>query len=224
MQRYSLGSDFNRRDWQENQIQSTSRREWLPLVVFTCVWCVALGGMIMQSYQDWVQQLPDRPAIFLLLIFPAVTLILIVHCIRTTLHHFRFGDQTLTLDPFPAYVGRKVGGMITLKRGDPNDQIASFTLSCFEISRNETNEGEGEQRSLLWQESSTVSPIPSADGMLLRFRFAVPDHLPGTDTHFDRKAQADAHIEWQVDLHVPRRGFDISRRFTIPVLNPILRR
>jgi hypothetical protein len=86
------------------------------------------------------------------------------------------------------------------------------TLGCLYSYETGSGEDRSRQERVDWQDSGYARVEPTAQGMRLRFRFAVPAGLRASE-----EERGDEYNFWRLSIKAELPGGDLNRSFTIPV-------
>ncbi|MDD2927111.1 hypothetical protein, partial [Rhodoferax sp.] len=104
-----------------------------------------------------------------------------------------------------------VGGEIELHVPYEPALVCEASLSCLYSYETGSGDDSTRQERVVWQDSGYAQVERTAQGMRLRFRFAVPAGLhPSEDGNGN-------HYFWRLSVKAPLPGSDLNRSFTIPV-------
>ena len=145
------------------------------------------------------------------LLFPLIGLWLAYHAVLKTLEWRRFGRLYLDLDPFPGSLGGDVGGRLELPIVSHGDARFDVTLSCVHSRVSGHGNNRSRHEAVIWRGKAAVAGEPGISGTRVRFRFAVPNHLPQSEP------VSDNYHYWAVHLRAVLPGVDLDRAFEVPV-------
>ncbi len=151
--------------------------------------------------------------VLLALLFPLAGLWLLHVAVLKTLEWRRFGCLYLDLDPFPGSLGGDAGGVVELAEPYSKNIRFDITLSCVHAWVLGHGSDRRRHEKVLWRGRAGVPGEPGMRGTRVRFRFAVPEHLPQSEPVSD-----DYHY-WAVHLMADLSGVDLDRTFEIPVFH-----
>lgn len=191
--------------WRDNRIRSGGKALLWFLWVFGILWLLFMIPMWMNA-----ERLLDKglPVALLPYLLPLIGLLVLVQAVIRTLRWHRFGDATLSLDPFPGECDGKVAGRIEvpLAPGEP----VQVRLSCIHVYWRRTGNKRERREEILWQDSRQVQAHPGPRGAVVAFAFRPDPGLPPSSSGRE-------HHKWVVDVRAKLAGPDLEHRFTIPV-------
>jgi len=164
----------------------------------------------------WPQLLSHRePKVYFILIFPAISLVILVAAIRATIRRQRFGKgyfEFATLDFEP---GHAVRGNIHARLYTSIPHGIDLRLRC--IHRVVTSSGKNTTTNdvTLWEDERNVPAEALINGpaeSLIPVEFNLPDSA--YDTHSDNPFN---QVFWQLRVSADVPGVDYADEFTIPV-------
>lgn len=197
-----------RPEWADNQIRSSARGGMYTIWFFAVIWnALSLPATFMMP-DVWRK---EGALALIILLFPLVGMGMLYWALKLTREWRRFGNTPLIMDPFPGAIGGDVGGEIELNVPYEPALVCEATLSC--LYSQQTGSGDDQTRRELveWQDSGYAQVERTAQGMRLRFRFAVPaGQRPSEEESGD-------YYFWRLSIKAELPGGDLNRSFTIPV-------
>ena len=196
--------------WQENGIRSESRRGTIVMWGFAVLWN-AISSPLLFQFEEELEK--GNYAIIIGLLFPMVGIYLLYKAVAMTLEYQRYGVIKLMMDPFPGSIGGHIGGTLTVKT--PNDDNADYRIGVECVYSYVSGSGDSRSRSerIRWAEEGSASVRKVTEGVLLSFRFNVPEDLPEADAE-----QTDDYYFWRLHLHADVPGVNLDRKYNIPVV------
>jgi hypothetical protein len=197
-----------RPEWADNRIRSSARGGMYAIWFFAIIWNAISLPMTFLMPNVWSS---EGALALIILLFPLVGVGMLYWALKLTREWRRFGNTPLTMDPFPGAIGGDVGGEIELQVPYEPALVCEVTLSC--IYSHETGSGDDSTRDerVEWQDSGYAQVERTAQGMRLRFRFAVPAELRASEE------ESGDHYFWRLSIKAEFPGSDLNRSFTIPV-------
>jgi hypothetical protein len=172
----------SRKGWEDARIKSDVGKGMAFFWGFAVVWN---GVSIPASLALPKELAQDNYPALLILLFPAVGLFLIYKAIQSTLEFRRFGRVLFTMDPFPGAIGGHVGGTIQVKNLDYRPareaQNLQVTLECVYSYVSGSGKNRSRREKIKWAERGQPKIENAIEGVNLKFRFDVPENLPGID-------------------------------------------
>ncbi len=197
------------KNWQHGRVTSTTRREmgamWLITLVLVGFSAPVIWFVLPQELGD------GNRAVLLVLLFPLVGLWTAYRAVLRTMEWRRFGRLYLDLDPFPGSLGGDAGGTVELPIVYRGNVRFDVSLSCVHSRVSGHGKNRSRHESVVWRGKAFVPGEPGVRGTRVRFRFAVPEQLPGSEPESD-----DYHY-WAVHLRADLPGVDLDRTFEVPV-------
>ncbi len=198
---------LKRKDWAVGRMATTLKKPVLLLWIFAIFWCGASGGIILS--------LPNghRPPI-VLLIFPVISLALILFVWRTTSTWRRFGQSSFEIAAVPTPVGGTLTGQIVIP-GNPRPEHGwHVALRCIKRSTTGPTNNLRTSEKILWQDEKWLKADlpqknPRATGIPVFFQ------LPGDKPESTPDTGDGTH--WRLEAWARLRGPDFSAAFEIPV-------
>ena len=199
-----------RNGWQENGIRSESRRGTLFMWGFAIFWNAISTPLLFQFGEELEK---GNYAILIGLLFPMVGIYLVYKAIGMTLEYQRYGVIELVMDPFPGSVGGHIGGTLTVKVRHDRDVDYRIGVECVYSYVSGSGDSRSRSERIRWSEEGSASVRKVAEGVLLSFRFNVPEDLPEADAE-----QTDDYYFWRLHLHADVPGVNLDRKYNIPVM------
>ena len=202
-----------RPDWAAGRVDDSSRATMWLAWVFAALWNLisAPSAVLALRSSAW----REKPAVLLVLLFPAVGVGLLVWAIRATLRYRRFGISRLELSTRPGVVGHSLAGTvratITLR---PTEGFQVALRCVHRVTTGARNRSTTE--TILWEEERRVAGQLSRDsagmGTAIPVAFAIP---PDAEPCDDR--DSDDRILWRLDVSAGVPGIDYASSFEVPV-------
>jgi len=145
--------------------------------------------------------------IWFVLLFPLVGLFLIGAAIHKTLDWRRFGQMTVTLEPYPGAIGGDVAGTIHLSTPLPAGSPIKVSLDCVRHYRH----GKNSSQNIVWQHNDLFEPLQSSRSTSVQFLFEVPANLPASSP------ADDSYHAWTLSVSAELPGVDLVRQVELPV-------
>ncbi len=195
-----------REDWASRRIMDGSRADMWSAWVFTALWnLVSVPGAIAGVHAALVEQ---NHAGWLVLLFPAVGIGLLMWAVRATLRFRRYGVSRLELATLPAVVGHSLEGVVRT----PSDlrPPSGFRVVLSGIRRVTTGSGRDRSTSetVFWQEERTVA----SGGAGVPVAFAIPADVAPTDPQ-----RGGDRTLWRLHISADTPGVDYAATFEVPV-------
>lgn len=200
---------LGQQEWASNQITCKAKNNIWFMWAFALFWNLVSLPATSAIPEEFAS---GNKLILIALMFPLVGIYLLVLAIKFTLSWRRFGQLTLTLDPYPGSIGGQVGGTLEVPVTYYSQQRFSVSLQC--VHSYETGSGKNRSRheNILWQASGLAHTQPSpTSGTLLAICFDVPADLPASEPH------SRNYRFWRLDLNADLPGIDLHRQFEVPV-------
>ena len=198
-----------RPEWADNRIRSSARSGMYAIWFFSIVWNAVSLPAIFIVPDVWRK---EGALALIILLFPLVGMGMIYWALKLTREWRRFGNTPLTLDPFPGAIGGDVGGEIELRVPYEPALACEVTLGSLYSYESGSGEDRSRQERVDWQDSGYAQVERTAQGMRLRFRFAVPAGLRASE-----EERGDDYNFWRLSIKAELPGGDLNRSFTIPV-------
>jgi hypothetical protein len=202
-----------RPDWAAGRVDDSSRATVGLAWIFAALWNLISVPSAVLALRSSAWR--EKPAVLLILLFPAVGVGILVWAIRATLRYRRFGVSLLDLSTRPGVVGHSLAGTVrattTLRPAD-GFQVA---LRC--IRRVTTGARDrSTTETILWEEERRVTGQVARDatgmGTMIPVAFAIPPDAQACD-----ESDSDNRILWRLEVSAGVPGIDYVASFEVPV-------
>jgi hypothetical protein len=203
-----------REDWASGRIEDSSRNATVGLWGFAILWSAVafpIAGVFFR--QEGFP--PRQAAMWLILLFPLVGLLLIWAAIRQTLARMKFGTSHLQLVTQPGVIGRQFRA--TLETNLKEVPADGMEVIISNIRRVTTGSGKSSSTSenVIWQETTTLSASRLSlgmNGVTVPLSFNIPLDAEPCDDSNSRNC-----VLWRVEVSAQLPGIDYSQNFEVPV-------
>jgi hypothetical protein len=203
-----------RPDWVAGRVDDSSRATMWLAWIFAALWNLISvpSAVLALRTSAW----KEKPAVLLVLLFPAIGIGILVWAIRATLRYRRFGVSLLELGTRPGLVGHSLAGTVrattTLRPAD-GFQVA---LRCIRRATTGSSRNRSTTESILWEEDRRVpgQVVRDAAGMgtTIPIAFAIPPDALACDD-----SDSDDRILWRLEVSAGVPGIDYAVTFEVPV-------
>lgn len=206
--------------WAGPSIASNTRAERWVFTIMGLVF-LAFGGAV--SALALPQAFNGRPAVWVVLVFPLVGLVMCWHAIKRWRQHRRYGAAALVLTPHPAPLGGSVAMHLDLPvQADPQARVL-VALSCLERSTSGSGDDQRTSENLQWENEGVAKLLPTPGGTRIQWQTDVPGHLspsvsPGEDGTVWRVSVAGQGLDGDFSAHydIPVFATGTSATFSVP--------
>ena len=199
---------LKRKDWAAGRMATTLKKPVLLLWIFAIFWCGASGGIILS--------LPNghRPPL-VLVIFPVISLALILFVWRTSSTWRRFGQSAFEIAAVPTPIGGTLTGQIVIPGNPCPEHGWHVALRCIKRSTTGPTNTLRTNEKILWQDEKWLKADlpqkdPRATGIPVFFSNYPRDKPESTPDTGDG-------THWRLEAWARLRGPDFSAAFEIPV-------
>jgi hypothetical protein len=202
-----------RDDWAAGRVKSNTKGSMVTAWVFAIFWNLI-------SWPPTIFALPNAlrekvASAFVLLLFPAAGIVLLIYAIRKTLAFAEFGKTCFEMASVPAVIGRDLKGSIQARFPHSPDHGVQLRLSCVHryVSGSGNNSTTNER--ILWRDEAAVNPgqlYAGPAGTTIPVSFHIPLDAPPTDNRTSRD-----QFVWQLEAIANVPGVDYHDVFEIPV-------
>lgn len=185
---------------------------WLVWTLTSLAILVPRAGEAWQSLGQLLNGQVGRDTLWLLP--PLGCLLLLWPLLGAWRRWHRLRAAIIAVDDTPARIGETLRGRVQLPGGFRPGLQADVHLHCIEVtSRRDVGHTVGPTRmeSVRWRGQGEAHVVPGADGPAIEFGIDIPQGLPGTQPHTERR-----RVRWHLEIHVPQLGF--RQVYDVPVL------
>ncbi len=203
-----------RRDWAAGRIEDSHRYIGWVAWIFAIMWNVVSIPIGLAGVQQALRD--GKPMLFLVLLFPATGVGLLVWAVRAALRRRRYGLSRLELTTIPGAIGRSLAGTVRLNGLVQPPQGFEATLSC--VRRVTTRSGKNSSTSerILWQEEKRLEGGMSRDAAGMATRIPVAFRVPA-DALASDASDSRNQVVWRLTLSAEMPGVDYAAAFEVPV-------
>ncbi len=205
-----------REDWTAGRVRDANRSAAAGLWTFALMWSLIALPAAWFGVRDAIAK--NERVAWLVLLFPAVGLGLIVAAARASMRSRKFGASRLDLVTTPAVIGQGLGGVIRTPADIRSADGFRLLLSCVRVRRTGSGKSRSTHEAVLWQEEKRVPGQRGAggpeDGMVTNIPVAFripPDAAPCDDRN------PDDRVVWRLRASASVPGVDYESVFEVPV-------
>jgi hypothetical protein len=192
-----------REDWARGEVKSASKGAMVFTWIFALIWNAISSGAFFATRGE----IKAKPFAFLVLVFPAIGVLLLIWAIRQTLRWNRFGESFLKLTTVPGIIGGALAGVIHTSRRLDRATEVRLRLACLERDTS----GDSTSEHLQWEDEKLFSgDVLQGGGIPVVF-----------DIPFDGKPtaalSASRSVVWRLDARAKVPGTDYIAQFEVPV-------
>lgn len=203
----------SRKGWAQATITSNAKTGIWFFWIFAVVWnaiSLPIAFIVPTELED------ENYAALVAWLFPLVGIFLIYKAIKATTEYRHFGRVGFEMDPYPGAIGGHVGGKIHVAQLNPR-LLAEATelwvrLECVYSYMSGSGDNRSRRESIKWAEQGRPKIDSASRGVMLSFRFDVPENLPEADIE-----QKGAYHFWRLSVKADISGIDLNRQYNIPV-------
>ena len=200
---------LGQQEWASNQVTCKAKNSVWFMWAFALVWNLISLPATLAIPEEFAS---GNKLILIAAIFPLAGIYMLVWAIKFTLSWYKFGQLTLTLDPYPGSIGGQVGGTLEVPVTYNRQQRFPVSLQCVHSYESGSGKNRSRHEKVLWQASGLAHTHPSpTGGTLLAICFDVPADLPASEPH------SNSYRFWRLDLNADLPGVDLHRQFELPV-------
>ncbi|MGI1678656.1 MAG: hypothetical protein K6L75_08000 [Cellvibrionaceae bacterium] len=215
----------SRKGWEKNKISS---KGIIPVVILwlVSIILVIIGFFVWQKTSlsfvgltkfEWVKEFKGSKEFIPVAVFLLISLLVFVQTLLFTFRYRRFGKVEYVMDPYPGGIGGHVGGHIDVNNFYYDEASASpesfqIILECVYSYVSGSGKNRSRKEIIKWAETGSGKVQRSSRGIMVAFRFSVPEGLQESDVK-----QSGDHYFWRLAINADLAGFDLKRSFNIPV-------
>jgi hypothetical protein len=197
----------SRKDWAQQVVRASSRTGAIFMSGFAVFWNAIAWTIAVAFFLD---DQDKGAAVFLVLIFPAVGLLLAWLAIHSWMTYMRWGESVLKLDAFPPRLGSILRGVVEVARPIDAADPVRLQLRCVRITRRRRNNKTETQRTTIWENESFID---ASNPELRQGRLNVAFQVPRDQPVFSRGS-----LEWELYVQAKTPGPDYTATFDLPVI------
>ena len=202
-----------KKDWAGGKINSSTKTSAIVLSVFAFFWNLMSAPALLVVRHEAIVK--GHQLAFLVLVFPAVGLILILCAIVSVLRWRKYGQSVFEMASVPGLIGGQLAGVIrTSAKVRPEDGFR-LTLNCVQRVTTGSGKSSSTSESVLWQDEQLIArdllqndPTRSAIPVL----FQIPYDCRPTD-----ETEPNRQTLWRLEASAKTPGLDYSTSFDVPV-------
>ncbi len=203
-----------REDWASGRIPGGGGAATAGMWVFALFWTGFTSLAAWLFYTDR----PGEPAVYAVMIFPAIGVLLLVAAARMTLQRRKYGRSHFVLQTNPGVIGRTLEGYVetTIADGVPEGGV-EVRLACVRRVTTGTRKNRSTSERTLWQDHVTVPPLELArgfTGLRIPVAFAIPAGVRACDD-----SNPDDEVLWRLSVSAAMPGVDYAESFDVPVFD-----
>lgn len=199
-----------RKDWAVRRIEDENATGAWGFLLFTLIW---VGFSSTLSFVFLRQTGDDSGSRWMVLIFPAVGVILLIAVTYVLLRRRRYGVPVLELATLPAPLGRALGGVVRTRAVfDPAGGFV-VTLTCVHKTVTGSGKNRSTRETTLWEGKRTIAgAVRETGGIAIPVAMAIPSEASPTE----RRSASD-EVLWRLTVGAAVEGIDFSSQFEVPV-------
>jgi hypothetical protein len=202
-----------REDWAQGRANSKTRTSMVAGWVFAIFWNAVSMPIAFLALPAAAKQ--KGMAAYLILIFPAIGVFLLVRAIRQTIAYFEFGRTFFEMSSVPGVVGRELKGVIHARFPHSPDHGVHLRLSCVHRVTNNSGRSQTTTETILWRDEAGLSSAqlyPGPNGTTIPVSFHIPlDAQPTQNLNFRDE------YAWVLEALADVPGVDYHDVFEVPV-------
>jgi hypothetical protein len=202
-----------REDWAQGRVKSGTRGNAIAGWIFAVFWNAVSTPVAYFALTQAAKQ--KGPAVYFVLLFPAVGALLLIHAIRQTIALFEFGKTYFEMSSVPGVIGRELKGQIQARFPHSPDHGVHLRLSC--VHRVTTGSGNSRNTSerILWRDEAELSSaqiFPGPSGTTIPVAFRIP-----LDAQPTEKRNPRDEFVWVLEALADVPGVNYHDIFEVPV-------
>jgi hypothetical protein len=169
----------------------------------------ALALSVWLCLQVLPQAWQDRPAAWVVLMFPLVTVGLLRALWKRRRMRLRFGDAQLVLSPLPARLGAPFAAHVDIKAPLRQHMRYNARLQCLRSRTIRMGENTHTAEDVQWSASARAQVRAQDEGVVrLQWRLQVPPGLPTTE---------EPGVQWRLEIHDEDEAQGYRAQFHLPM-------
>ena len=200
---------LSKKEWHTSRIRSGAKKS-LIVMWGVCIFWNAVSSPVLFVLEDEIKK--GNYAALIALLFPLVGLFLIKKSWQMTREWNRYGIIEFEMDPFPGSIGGHVGGSLLIKNVQDYTTPYQIELECVYSYVSGSGDNRSRRENIKWAEGGRAKVVNAANGVILKCRFDVPEHLPESNI----EQQGDYYF-WRLKVSADLSGIQLNREYNIPV-------
>ena len=202
-----------RADWAQGRVQSKTRVNLIAGWVFAIFWNLVSAPVAIHSVPAAAKA--SNPAAYILLVFPAVGVYLLVRAIRQSIAFSEFGKTYFEMASVPGVIGRELKGAIQARFPHSPDHGVHLRLSS--VHRVTTSSGDTSStfETILWRDENDLAPeqlCAGPVGTTIPVAFRIP-----LGVHATEKINSRDEFVWLLEAMADVPGVNYHDIFELPV-------
>jgi len=202
-----------RADWAQGRANSKTRTTTIGSWILAVFWNLISMPIAWLVVPAAVKQ--KGPIAYLVLVFPAVGVLLLVYAIRQTIALFEFGQTYFEMASVPGVIGRELKGTIQARFPHSPDHGVHLRLSCVHMVTTGSGNSRSTNQTILWRDEVDLSSgqlCPDQMGTTVPVSFRIP-----LDAHPTEKASPGDACVWLLEARASVPGVNYHDVFEVPV-------
>lgn len=203
-----------RPSWAARRIEDSGRMDLLGAWIFAVFW--NLVSLPAAYFGIRAALAENKPAIFVVLLFPLAGLWLLARAVRITLRERRYGVSRLELSTLPGVIGHTMEGTVRAGMDAVPPEGFRVELTCVRLVTTRSGKSSSTSQTILWQEEQRIrgEQIRDYSGMAVRIpvSFRIPSDAEPWDTTDSRN-----RVLWRLHVSAVVPGVDYDSTFEVPV-------
>ncbi len=202
-----------RDDWAQGRIQSRTRNDAIGGWIFAIFWNVVSFPVAFLALPHGAKA--KGPVVYILLLFPALGVFLLVRAIRQTIAFFEFGKTYFQMSSVPGVVGLELKGSIQARFPHSPDHGIHLQISCVHRVTSGSGNSQSTSERVVWRDEADLSSgqlYPGPDGTTIPVSFRIP-----LDAQPTEKTNVRDEFVWLLEARADVPGVNYHDVFEIPV-------
>ncbi|MGA8773116.1 MAG: hypothetical protein WB536_01925 [Terriglobales bacterium] len=202
-----------RADWASGRVKSRTEGNMIGTWIGTIFWNLISWTVAISAVLGTVNQ--KGPVVYVVLLFPAIGILLLIYAIRQTIAFFEFGKTYFEMASVPGVIGRELRGSIQARF--PHSPDHGVTLRLSSVHRYVTGSGKTQttNENILWRDEAELNSnqlCPGPSGTTIPVSFHVPFNAQPTD-----KMSARDEFLWLLEATANLPGVNYHDVFEVPI-------
>jgi hypothetical protein len=202
-----------REDWASGRVKSRTEGNMIVCWVGTIFWNLISWPVAISAVLGTVNQ--KGPVVYVVLLFPAIGILLLIYAIRQTIAFFEFGKTYFEMASVPGVIGRELRGSIQARF--PHSPDHGVTLRLSSVHRYVTGSGKTQttNENILWRDEAELNSgalCPGPTGTTIPVSFHVPFDAQPTE-----KMSPRDEFLWLLEATADLPGVNYHDVFEVPI-------
>jgi hypothetical protein len=200
--------------WAARRIDDSGGEEMLGAWIFAGLWNLISFPSAYFGVREAITR--DKPAAYIVLLFPLAGTWLLWRAIGTTLRRRKYGVSHFELSTLPGAIGRTLDGTARTTMQSLPAEGFQVRLTCLRLVTSGSGKSRSTSERILWQDEQRVGGMQVRDfsgmGINIPVSFRLPHDVEPCDT-----TDPNNRVIWRLTVSAEVPGIDYTATFEVPV-------